>query len=280
MRVNVDGIKLFFDVEGASLVPDGSSMRQRPTLVVLHGGPGWDHAAFKPSLSPLADCAQVVYLDHLGQGRSEPIDPSRWNLGSWAAAVRGFCDALEIERPVVLGESFGGFVALRYAIDYPDHPAKLILMSTAARHDVGRIAEAMARFGGERRREIAERFFTEPTPENEVVYLQECNSLYSVVPEDPDEERRAMRRPEITRHFFQGEAERFDHRDGAAQVRCPVLVLSGERDPVTPLASATELAQALPSDLVEFITFENASHDLRRDAPEQVLPILRRFVTS
>ncbi len=280
MRVNVDGVKLFFDVEGASLVPDGSSMRQRPTLVVLHGGPGWDQAAFKPSLSPLADCAQIVYLDHLGQGRSEPIDPSRWNLDSWAAAVRGFCDALEIERPVVLGESFGGFVALRYAIDYPDHPAKLILMSTAARHDVGRIAEAMARFGGERRREIAERFFTEPTPENEVVYLQECNSLYSVVPEDPDEERRAMRRPEITRHFFQGEAKRFDHRDGAAQVRCPVLVLSGERDPVTPLASATELAQALPSDLVEFITFENASHDLRSDAPEQVLPILRSFVTS
>jgi hypothetical protein len=44
MRVLVNGERLFFDVEGASLVPDGSTMREKPTLVLLHGGPGMDRS--------------------------------------------------------------------------------------------------------------------------------------------------------------------------------------------------------------------------------------------
>jgi pimeloyl-ACP methyl ester carboxylesterase len=280
MRVTVGGTKLFFDVEGTSLVPDGPSMCRRPTLVLLHGGPGWDHSEYKPLLSSLADCAQVVYLDHLGQGRSDPSDSSTWNLQSWAEAVRDFCKALEIERPVVLGSSFGSFVALRYAIDYPDHPSKLILMATVARMNVQRISNAMARFGGEQQRAAAERFFTDPTQESEAAYLETCMPLYAVSPQDPDAEKRAVRRPEVTRHFFNGEGMGFDHRKGAARVECPVLILNGDRDPVTPLAGARELAQCLPPDLVELVAIEGASHDLSHDAPEQVMSLLRRFISS
>jgi hypothetical protein len=80
MRVNIGDTRLFFDVEGASLVPDGPVMRERPTVVFLHGGPGADHSVFKPTVSPLADCAQLIYLDHRGQGRSDPSGPEHWNL--------------------------------------------------------------------------------------------------------------------------------------------------------------------------------------------------------
>ena len=52
MRVLVNGVQLFFDVEGASLVPDGPSMREKPTLLLLlHGGPGFDHSIYKPAYS-------------------------------------------------------------------------------------------------------------------------------------------------------------------------------------------------------------------------------------
>ena len=44
MQVLVNDVRLFFDVEGASLVPDGRTMREKPTLVLLHGGPGFDHS--------------------------------------------------------------------------------------------------------------------------------------------------------------------------------------------------------------------------------------------
>ena len=94
MRVAVNGTTLFFDVEGAGLVPDGPSMSERPTLLLLHGGPGFDHSLFKPAYTQLADVAQVVYLDHRGQGRSSPEDARGLNLDVWADDVRGFCDAL------------------------------------------------------------------------------------------------------------------------------------------------------------------------------------------
>ena len=62
MRVDIgDGVRLWFDVEGAGLVPDGEVMRERPTLLLLHGGPGMDHSSFKPAFSQLADVCQIVY---------------------------------------------------------------------------------------------------------------------------------------------------------------------------------------------------------------------------
>ena len=51
MHVSVNGVRLFFDVEGAKLVPDGPVMREKPTLLLLHGGPGFDHSIYKPAYS-------------------------------------------------------------------------------------------------------------------------------------------------------------------------------------------------------------------------------------
>ena len=115
MHVLVNGVRLFFDVEGASLVPDGPAMREKPTLLLLHGGPGLDHSVYKPALSSLADIAQVVFLDHRGNGRSEAGPQETWTLAQWADDVRGFCEAVGIARPIVYGASFGGTVALAYA---------------------------------------------------------------------------------------------------------------------------------------------------------------------
>jgi len=80
MRLTVNGTKLFVDVEGAKFVPDGDILREKPTIMLLHGGPGFDHSQFKPQFSQLADVAQLVYLDHRGCGRSDRDDPSSWTL--------------------------------------------------------------------------------------------------------------------------------------------------------------------------------------------------------
>src|SRR5215813_2301487 len=96
MFVRVNGERLYFDVEGAGLVPDGPAMRAKPTLILLHGGPGFDHSLFKPAFSVLADIAQIVYFDHRGNGRSSRNDPERWTLAQWGDDVKGLCDALGI----------------------------------------------------------------------------------------------------------------------------------------------------------------------------------------
>ena len=62
MRVAVGDVSLDFDVEGCGLAAQGDAMLSRPTLLLLHGGPGADHSLFKPEFSVLADVAQVIYL--------------------------------------------------------------------------------------------------------------------------------------------------------------------------------------------------------------------------
>ena len=111
MRVSVGDCRLYVDVEGLALVPDGPTMRERPTVVVLHGGPGFDHTGLKPDFGALTDVAQVVYYDHRGHGRSDRSGPDRWNLDQWADDLVALCDALGIEHPVVCGVSFGAIVA-------------------------------------------------------------------------------------------------------------------------------------------------------------------------
>src|ERR1700752_2153256 len=110
MHVRVGDVRLFFDVSGPKIVPDGTGLRERPTVLVLHGGPGFDHSLFKPWFGALEDPAHIVYLDHRGNGESEG-GAGELTLARWGDDVRAFCEALAIDRPVVLGESFGGFVA-------------------------------------------------------------------------------------------------------------------------------------------------------------------------
>src|SRR3954463_12895893 len=62
VRVTVNRTDLWFDTEGVALVPDGITMRERPIVLALHGGPGLDHAYFKPFLTPLTTFAQLIYL--------------------------------------------------------------------------------------------------------------------------------------------------------------------------------------------------------------------------
>jgi pimeloyl-ACP methyl ester carboxylesterase len=96
MRVLVNGVRLFFDVQGAGLVPDGPTMREKPTLLLLHGGPGFDHSVYKPAYSALADVAQVIYLDHRGNGRSDAGPKDAWTLAQWGDDVRAFCDVRHV----------------------------------------------------------------------------------------------------------------------------------------------------------------------------------------
>src|SRR5262245_54105943 len=153
-------------------------MRAKPTLVLLHGGPGVDHTIYKPAFSALADIVQIVYFDQRGSGRSAASDPDTWTLAQWGDDVKGLCDALGIDKPIVYGASFGGFVAQSYATRHPEHPAKLILASTAARVDFPTVFAAFERLGGAQARAVAEAYWLAPTAEDRARYRQVCVPLY------------------------------------------------------------------------------------------------------
>jgi proline iminopeptidase len=283
MHIRVNGTRLFFDIEGMGWVPEGPILRQKPTLLLLHGGPGFDHSTFKPAFSALADLVQIVYLDHRGMGRSDPGPPDRWTLAQWGEDVRAFCDALGIERPIVFGQSFGGFVAQAYATRYPAHPAKLILSSTAARGDLQRILAAFERRAGPGVRAVAERFWRDINAQTVADYVRECLPLYTVRPAaDLDAAARRIFRLEVLQHFSgrQGEYWRMDFTAALSRIRCPTLVLAGSQDPVTPLADSEDIVAALPPGLARFIAFPECGHGVFRDDPEHAFEVIRAFIAA
>jgi proline iminopeptidase len=117
----IDGARLYVHEIGAG-----------HPVVVIHGGPDFDHTYLRPELDRLADRFRLVYYDQRGRGRSaggvsaedvsissevEDLDRLRGHLGyDWVA---------------VLGHSWGGLLAMEYAVRHPDRVSHLVLMNTA-----------------------------------------------------------------------------------------------------------------------------------------------------
>ncbi len=279
MRVQVgDGTRLYFDVAGMGLVPEGRTMRERPVLLCLHGGPGFDHSLLKSALAPLDAVAQAVFPDHRGQGRSDESTPERWNLDTWIQDVVDLCDTLEIEHPVILGQSFGGVVALGVAIRHPELAAKLIVSSSIGRFRLDRALPMFERLGGKEARDVAERYFHDPNEERLDEFMAVCLPLYNPTPIDPDAIVRVVMRPEVGFHFFRGEGFTYDWFGELDRIRCPTLILAGARDPITTLADHEELAAAIPSSRLE--VFPDAGHGVFRDKPAEALAVIRDFVVA
>jgi pimeloyl-ACP methyl ester carboxylesterase len=286
MHVRVNGVQLFFDVEGAKLVPDGPAMREKPTLLLLHGGPGFDHSIYRPAYSALSDIAQVIFLDHRGNGRSEDGPSKAWNLAQWGDDVRAFCDVLGIVDPIVLGVSFGGMVALAYATRHPAHPSKLVLISTAAAGGTyrDRRVELFERFGGPEVGALARRRFLEvqghPDQASLDAWRRLAFPLYTRTPRDPDMARRAISRSEVLQWFTKpgGESDTFNMFPDLGRIQCPTLVLGGEDDPMLPIECQADIAAVLPAHLVRFERFADCGHAVIPDAPERAMALIRDFI--
>ena len=282
MRIDIgQGVRLFVDVEGLALVPDGPLMRENPTLVCLHGGPGFDHSGFKPAFSGLADIAQIVYYDHRGHGRSDERPSSEWTLDIWADDVVRLCDALGIVKPIVLGQSFGGFVAQRYIARHPGHASKVILSSTSPHMALERKLAMFEKLGGKAAGELARQFWSQPDPQTWAAYWAGCRKLYNrTEPSDPQAAQRMLVRDEILLHFVAGEKQGLDLLPGLAAAQCPVLVMAGEEDPVCPLADAQDIAAALPPQWAKLVSFPGAGHGAWRDDPQAAFATLREFISA
>jgi pimeloyl-ACP methyl ester carboxylesterase len=283
MRISLGDVTLWFDVSGPSVVPRRGRTIERPALVAVHGGPGLDHINLKAELAPLAKHVQVLYYDQRGHGRSDHSTSEFWNLPTWADDLRRLCDALGLVKPVVLGSSFGGHVALTYAGLFPGHPGGIILANTTGGHsDHQRSIEIFRRLGGDEAAAIAERDFAEPTEESLAEFRRVCHPLYSSKPGDAEELRqrhaRSIRTTEVNRRYFREETSRFDPWSLLGKVKDPVLILAGEDDPVCPLPIAEDLTRQLPAGTTRLLCLPGARHTIFRDRPDIAFPAVEDFI--
>jgi pimeloyl-ACP methyl ester carboxylesterase len=282
MRVRAGDVSLWFEVLGTKRVADGPRFVERPTIITVHGGPGFDSANGLEGAMPLSEIAQVVVFDQRGHGRSDYSTPDRWNLDTWADDIVALCTALDIERPIVLGTSFGGFVVQRYAARHPHHALAHILVVTMPRFDDEQMVERFRAVGGDEVADFVQRDLDHSTPQSHQEWERLCLPLMSREPQTKEwlAERmaRVIRTDEVNLHFANGERRTLDLRPGLHNLARPTLLVVGEMDPVIPPALAREIVDAAPPGLVELVEIPGARHHLGRDAPDQLVDTIRRFV--
>lgn len=271
MRVEIEpGVRLFFDVHGCSHVPGEGRLETRPTLILLHGGPGSDHSVYKPVALPFAEHLQVVFYDHRGMGRSDRCEADQWNLDVWADDIVRLCDALSIVDPIVLGASFGGMVAMRYLARHPGHAAKVVLLCTSARVDV----DAQLRVLDRRQmppdvRAAAEAFWLSPTPENGAAFLPVSGPCYTL---STPSENRAVQNFEVMFHFLAGEMQTMDLLPGLQGTNTPALVMAGAEDPICPAEASVSIAEAI-GETATLSIVDHAAHVIWGDRPDVIQQI-------
>jgi pimeloyl-ACP methyl ester carboxylesterase len=257
-------------------------------LLLMHGGPGADHW----SMVPFRECADqftLVFYDHRCNGRSQgaPVSSMTWeNLTADADALR---QKLGFEKWAVLGHSFGGHVALEYALWYPDSVSHLVLLDTGgdsrwARQNAGDLL-AKRGYSPEKVR-LVRRFFNGEIAPNEMLpALMRFGDAYYSHPSLLQTARDLIRgewrtkiRPEALifagRHLLQD----WTVMDRLSEINVPTLVMAGRDDFLFPPEHQVELAAGIPNARLRII--EHAGHNAHSERPAEVMEAVRDFISA
>ena len=261
-------------------------MGQGDPLLLMHGGPGLDHSTLS-SLEPLADRFTLIFYDHRCNGRSTGAVESMTfeNLTADADALR---HRLGLEHWAVLGHSFGGLVALEYALRYPTRLSHLLLLDTCAdAHWVQHIApEILAKRGyGAATVDAARRFFGGDLKPNEMLrvsrrfvgaYYYHLGLLQA--PKAFLSGFRVKMRPEAFVFGFKELYTGWTVMDQLHAIDVPTLVLAGRFDFLSPSEHNAIVADRLPDATLAII--ERAGHLAHEEQTPEVLRIIRRFLSA
>ena len=273
MDVTINGCRLNVEVLGPE---DG------PVLIAHHGGGGIGSLAEpRATFGPLADRFRVVVFDARGCGRSEGIPP--YSHEQWAADVDGLRQWIGAEKIVVAGGSYGGFIALEYAVRYPDRVSAIVLRDTSA--DGSNLELAFENARNQDRVEIDwERFnrYWHGETRDDADLKQLWSELIPLYDKEYDPARSAaaveagIYRHEAHNWCFQHNWGSYDLKADLPAVTAPTLVTVGRYDWVTPVSSSETIASLLPD--AELVVFENSGHSPQNEERELFQATLRGFL--
>jgi proline iminopeptidase len=259
-----------------------------PPLVLMHGGPGADLWTLHP-LRRLADRFTLVFYDHRGNGRSGgELATMTWdNLTADADALR---EALGFERWAVLGHSFGGQVALEYALRHPERVSQLVLLDTGgdARWSRERAPALLERRGfSSRLARMTRRYFTgRQTPPQAVRTLLRLSDAYHhrhglslllhTMRDLAAGEWRATFRPETLIHAGRHLLPGWTVMDRLGEIGAPTLVIAGRDDFIFPPEHQAELAGGIPDARLWIV--ERAGHSPHAERPGETVAAISTFL--
>lgn len=269
-HVDTNGISTYYE-EDASPQTAGST-----PIVLLHGFTGsigqWAEA--RPLL---AGEYRVISYDLRGHGRTEaPEDLSSYTIEAYARDLLALLDALAIDRAHVLGSSFGGMVALEFALRRPERLRTLILSDTSAGPRCIELSEPIAA-----REDGIERALAYAAEHGLNAHVERELATNEALRADPHRAERFHRRwQQMTLHGFLGSGkarnQRPDHHGDLDRLTMPVLIIAGDRDVLVP--AAEYLHAHIPRSALRLIN--GAGHPAVTDQPHGFVAVVRGFLAG
>ena len=243
---------------------------KRAPLVVIHGGPVMDHSYFIPHLDALARKYQLIFYDQRASGRSSvAVDNATMNIKGLVNDIEMLRQELGYEKINLMGHSWGGLLAMNYAIDFPERLDKLILSNSMAPNVQDWNAESQ---------EIGARVTQQDQAERQALI-----SSGALASEDPREAVRTLLLQSFKHQMYdQANLQKlnlyvpidfnqrnqafsalgpdlaaFDYYADLSQVKCPVLAVYGVTEPATHIYAA-KMVGAFPNARLEVI--QNSGH--------------------
>ena len=262
-------------------------------LLCLHGGPGVPHDYLESLEAMAATGRRVIFYDQLGCGNSEHVDdPSLWTVDLFVKEVDAVREALGLDRVHILGQSWGGMLALQYMLTQPKGVASITIASSPSSIPMW-LAEAN-RLRAELPTDVQaaltlhEEAGTTDSPE----YQQAMQVFYDryvcrVVP-NPDYVQRAFAKlaawPQVY-HTMNGPSEfhvvgvikNWDVTERLGEIDTPTLVTTGRYDEATPLIGETVNKGIKAS---KWVVFENSAHLAHAEEPERYMAVLADFLAT
>lgn len=256
-------------------------------LVVMHGGPSADHFTMLP-FRRCADQFTVILYDHRCNGRSvgAPVSSMTWeNLTADVEALR---QKLGFERWAVLGHSFGGHVALEYALRYPASLSHLVLLNTGgnAHWEQQNAASLLARRGySPQKAELVRRWFNgELTPREYFPMFMRIGAVYHthfgpwLVRDMIHGAWRSRIRPEALIFAGRELLNGWTVMGRLGEIKVPTLVIAGRDDGVFPPECQRELAAGIPGARLHLV--DRAGHNPHAEQTAEVMAAIRHFITA
>jgi proline iminopeptidase len=283
MRAKIRDTEIFFDIDGAALVPDGNRMVEKPTMFAIHGGPGMDHSGFKSSLPPLTDKVQIVYFDHRGQGRSARGPKESYTLDNNVEDMEALRQYLGLDKIVLLGGSYGGMVALSYASRYPQNVSHLIAAVTSSEaHCLERAKQIVQDRGTAEQQDAAQILFDGAFKDEE--HMRDCmevlGPMYAVKYDAKAAKERRGRQivsPDAINFAFSGFLRTLHITDQLHKITAPTLVIGGRHDWICAPEFSEIIAANIPH--ADLRIFENSGHWVASDEPQAYIDVIKGFLT-
>lgn len=256
-------------------------------LIVLHGGPGFDHVEFADYLDPLGDLCTLHMVDQRAQGRSDRTAPEHtWTLERMAQDVTMLALALRLPRYAVFGHSYGAFVTLQHAVDHPGQPvASIPCCGVPATRFMADTEDHIAKIEPpELRERIASAFAEETsvaTPDDMARMFEQSAAFYFADLMDPRIEDYLSRiaeslfAPDVTRVVAQA-GYPIELEDRLSEVPHPVLVIGGRHDRVCSPEASEATAAGIPG--AQLRIFERSGHFPFVEEHEDFIATLRDFL--